>query len=154
MEMTTWIQMSADRDAIFGLAAAVEQWPHILPHYRWVRLLRDDGERRVVEMAASRDGLPVRWTAIQELDWADRRIRFQHIRGVTRGMEVVWTLTPNEQGVLVEIWHAFHPRWRLVPDVLVSLIVGRFFVDNIASKTLRRMKVLAEERSSWNAAVR
>src|SRR5215212_5471058 len=154
MEMTTRIQMSADRDTIFGLAAAVEQWPHILPHYRWVRLLRDDGERRVVEMAASRDGLPVRWTAIQELDWADRRIRLRHIRGVTRGMEVVWTLTPNEQGVLVEIWHAFHPRWPLVPDVLVSLIVGPFFVDNIASKTLRRMKVLAEERSSWNAAVR
>jgi ribosome-associated toxin RatA of RatAB toxin-antitoxin module len=154
MEMTTRIQMSADRDTIFELAAAVEAWPQILPHYRWVRLLRDDGQRRVVAMAASRDGLPVRWTAIQVVDRADRCIRFRHIRGVTRGMEVVWTLTPNDQGVLVEIWHAFHPHWPFVPDVLVSLVVGRFFVDNIASKTLRRIKALAEERPRQGASVR
>src|SRR5256885_1924638 len=70
MEMTTAIQMAADRDTVFALAAAVEHWPRILPHYRSVRLLRDDGRRRAAEMAASRDGLPVRWTAVQELDWA------------------------------------------------------------------------------------
>src|SRR5919108_3612250 len=108
MEMTTRIQMRGDRDAIFALAAAVEEWPRILPHSRWVRLLRDEGRRRVVEMAASRDGIPVRWTAIQELDLAERRIRFRHVRGITSGMEVAWTLTTDGDGTLVEIWHAFH----------------------------------------------
>jgi ribosome-associated toxin RatA of RatAB toxin-antitoxin module len=151
MEMTTQIQMHSDRDTIFGLAAAVEDWPRILPHYRWVRLLRDEGRRRLVEMAASRDGIPVRWMAIQELDLAERRIRFRHIRGITRGMEVAWTLTPNEQGTLVEIWHAFHPRWPFVPDALVSLVVGQFFVENIASKTLRRIKAVAEEQTRSKA---
>jgi ribosome-associated toxin RatA of RatAB toxin-antitoxin module len=147
MEMTTRVKMLADRDTIFELAAAVEEWPRILPHYRWVRLLRNEGRRRVVEMAASRDGIPVRWTAVQELDLAERRITFRHIKGITRGMEVAWTLTPHEQGTLVEIWHAFRPRWPFVPDALVSLVVGQFFVENIASKTLRHIKALAEERA-------
>ena len=147
MEMTTRIQIDADRDTIFELAAAVEQWPRILPHYRWVRLLREEGRRRVVEMAASRDSIPVRWTAVQELDLAERRITFRHIKGITRGMEVAWTLTPIEHGTLVEIWHAFCPRWPFVPDALVSLVVGQFFVESIASKTLRHIKALAEERS-------
>ena len=153
MEMTTRIQMRADRDTVFTLAAAVEDWPRILPHYRWVRLLRERGQRRVVEMAASRDGIPVRWTAVQELDLAERRITFRHIRGITRGMEVAWTLTPNDQGVRVEIWHAFRPRWPLVPDILVSLVVGRFFVEDIASKTLRCIKAVAEEQARSKAPV-
>ena len=144
MEMTTRVRMRADPDTIYALAAAVEDWPRILPHYRWVRVLRRDGRRRLVEMAASRDGIPVRWTAIQTLDPAERRIAFRHVRGVTRGMEVAWSLVPGEHGVLVSIWHAFHPGWPLVPDALVSLVVGRFFVDNIASKTLERIKALAE----------
>jgi ribosome-associated toxin RatA of RatAB toxin-antitoxin module len=154
MDMTTRIQISADRDVVFVLAAAVEDWPKILPHYRWVRLLRDQGQRRLVEMAASRDGIPVRWTAIQELDLAERRITFRHVKGITRGMEVTWTLTPNEDGVLVEIWHGFDPRWPLVPDALVSLVVGQFFVENIATKTLQRVKALAEEQSRSSVPAR
>jgi ribosome-associated toxin RatA of RatAB toxin-antitoxin module len=154
MEMTTQVQMRADPAVIFALAAAVEDWPQILPHYRWVRLLRADGPRRLVEMAASRDGIPVRWMAVQEVDSAGRRITFRHVRGITRGMDVAWTLTPNEDGVLVEIWHAFHPRWPLVPDVLVSLVVGRFFVENIALKTLHHIKALAEQQSHLSEPAR
>lgn len=147
MEMTTRLLMRADRDTIFRLAAAVEDWPRILPHYRWVRLLGDEGQRRVVEMAARRDWIPVRWTAVQELYPDERRITFRHIRGVTRGMEVAWTLTPTDDGVLVQIWHAFSPRWTLVPDALVRLLIGHVFVEHIASRTLRRIKDLAENGS-------
>lgn len=147
MEMTTRLLMRAERDTIFRLAAAVEDWPRILPHYRWVRLLRDEGQHRVVEMAARRDWIPVRWTAVQELYPDERRITFRHIRGVTRGMDVAWTLTPTDDGVLVQIWHAFLPRWPLVPDALVRLVIGRFFVEHIASRTLVRIKELAENGS-------
>jgi hypothetical protein len=62
-------------------------------------------------------------------------------------MEVAWTMVPNDEGVLVRIWHGFRPRWPLVPDALVHLVVGQFFVQNIASKTLRRIKERAEARS-------
>jgi ribosome-associated toxin RatA of RatAB toxin-antitoxin module len=148
MEMTTQTLMQADPDVIFGLAAAVERWPRILPHYRWVRILQQEGARRVVQMAASRDGIPVRWTAVQELFPGERRITFRHIRGVTRGMDVSWTLTPTDDGVLVRIWHSFWPSWPLLPDVLIERVIGRFFIDNIASKTLRQIKLLAEQRSA------
>jgi uncharacterized membrane protein len=151
METTTSLQILADRDVVFALAAAVERWPAILPHYRWVRVVRDEGTRRVVEMAASRDAIPVRWMAVQELYPEERRIAFRHIGGITRGMEVAWTLVPNKDGVLVRIWHAFHPRWPLIPDALVHLVVGQFFVQNIASKTLRRIKELAESGPTSSA---
>jgi aromatase len=151
MEMTTREQMRADPDVIFGLAAAVEDWPTILPHYRWVRVLRERGPSRLVEMAAHRDGFPVRWTAIQEIHLDERRITFRHVRGITRGMEVAWSLTPNADGVDVAIWHAFSPPWPLVPDALVKLVIGDLFVENIAAKTLRRIKELAEAQAGRSA---
>ena len=91
---------------------------------------------------------------MQELDPARRRITFRHVGGITRGMQVAWTLEPRADGVLVEIWHAFRPRWPLVPDGLVQFVVGELFVDNIASKTLRRIKLLAEERTQAGEAGR
>ena len=148
METTTRRQMQADPDVVFGLAAAVERWPEILPHYRWVRVLRAEPDAKLVEMAASRDGIPVRWRAIQQLEPSERRIKFRHVGGITRGMEVAWRLQPNGDGVLVEIWHRFRPSWPLVPDGLIRLVVGEFFIHNIASKTLSRVAALAEAQSS------
>jgi aromatase len=149
MDTSIAVVMRADPEVIFDLAARVEDWPRLLPHYRWVRVWRDDGRRRVVEMAARRDLIPVRWTAIQELHPEERRIGFRHIRGVTRGMDVAWTLEPQEPGaVLVRIWHRFHPRWPLVPNVLIDLVVGRFFVNAIAARTLGRIRALAEAQRS------
>ena len=46
------IFIRADMAEIYQLAAPVERWPEILPHYRWVRVLADNGDRRLVEMAA------------------------------------------------------------------------------------------------------
>lgn len=147
MEMTTRELMQADPDVVFRLAAAVEEWPTILPHYRSVRVLRERGPSRLVEMAATRDGFPVRWTAIQVVHWPQRRITFRHVKGITRGMEVAWTLTPGEDGLDVEIWHAFTPDWPLVSDAAISYVIGELFVENIAAKTLRRIKELAEAQA-------
>lgn len=146
METTTAIQVRARPETIFRLAAAVERWPAILPHYRWVKVLReeDGGRRRTVEMAAWRDFIPLRWWAVQELLPEERRITFTHVGGPTRGMRVAWMCTPlSESETRVEIWHAFRPRWP-VPDALVRRVVGEFFVGHVAGKTLRRMKELAE----------
>jgi hypothetical protein len=122
----------------------VERWPVILPHYRWVRVLAEDGATRTVAMAARRDWLPVRWVARQRLTPAEHRIDFTHVGGVTRGMDVTWRLVANDQGTLVTLWHGFRPGWPLVPDGLVHAVIGRFFVEHIAGKTLRRIKALAE----------
>jgi aromatase len=146
METSIAVTMRAEPELIFELAARVEDWPRLLPHYRRVRVLRTDGRRRLVDMAARRGLIPVRWTAVQEFFPAERRIAYRHVRGVTRGMAVAWTLRSVDPPgtTLVHIWHGFDPRWPLVPDRLIELVVGQFFVNGIASRTLRRLRVIAE----------
>lgn len=141
------ILIRADAVEVYRLAAPVERWPEILPHYRWVRVLEDDGEgQRLVEMAARRDRIPVRWRAEQRLFPGEPRITFRHVGGVTKGMEVEWAFAPSEEGVLVSILHDL-PRlagWPLVGGIVAERIVGPLFVADIAGKTLRRIKELAE----------
>ena len=149
MQTENALTIRAEPGVIYGLAAAVERWPEILPHYRWVRVLQEEGNRRLVEMAAHRDGIPVRWWAEQEWFPDVPRITFRHVRGVTTGMEVEWRFTPGADGVRVEIHHELRLRWPFVGDLIADRIIGPLFVANIAGKTLRRIKVLAESNSSF-----
>jgi ribosome-associated toxin RatA of RatAB toxin-antitoxin module len=142
----------ADAAIVFQLAAAVEDWPRILPHYRWVRVLfaHPDG-RRTVHMAARRDvlpglGIPLEWTSIVSFDEQQHRIEFEHVRGITRGMRVAWTIEPAEAALMVQIRHVFEPRWP-VPDALLNLVVGEYFVNGVARRTLRCIGDLAEART-------
>ena len=135
------------------MAAAVQDWPRILPHYRWVRLVSSEGAgTRTVEMAARRDvvgriGIPLRWTAEQRVYPAQMRIEFAHVGGITRGMHVTWTISPaGEATVLVRIRHVFAPRWP-IPDVLIRAVVGEYFVNAVARRTLRRICDLAQRPS-------
>jgi ribosome-associated toxin RatA of RatAB toxin-antitoxin module len=146
-------RVGAKPQAVFELAAAVEDWPRILPHYRWVRLLSDDGAgRRTVEMAARRDvvsglGFPLHWVAIETVDPIGHRIEFEHVRGVTRGMQVAWTIeADSSSSVLVRIRHVFQPAWP-VPDGLVRQVVGEYFVNGVARRTLQLIGELAETRT-------
>jgi len=142
------ILVRAGAAEVYGLAAPVERWPEILPHYRWVRVLEDDGEgRRLVEMAALRDFIPVRWRAEQRLFPDVPHITFRHVGGITKGMEVEWVFAPQGDGaVRVSILHDL-PRlagWPLIGGLVAERIVGPLFVSNIAGKTLGRIKELAE----------
>jgi ribosome-associated toxin RatA of RatAB toxin-antitoxin module len=132
------LRVRADAETMYRLAARVEEWPRRLPHYRRVSVIEDAGQRRIVEMRARRDMIPVGWTAEQRLFPAEPRITFVHVGGITRGMRVTWTFVPQpDSAVVVRVWHWFCPHWPLVPDWLVHLVVGRFFVDHIAAQTLR-----------------
>ncbi len=146
------ILIRAEAAEVYGLAAPVERWPEILPHYRWVRVLEDDGEgRRLVEMAALRDFIPVRWRAEQLLFPEVPRIVFRHVGGATRGMEVEWVFAPQGEGVVrVSILHDLErglAGWPLVGGVVADRVVGPFFISNIAGKTLGRIKELAEDKA-------
>jgi ribosome-associated toxin RatA of RatAB toxin-antitoxin module len=139
--------MRAPAGLIYSLAADVERWPEILPHYRWVRLLERSGNRKLVDMAASRDGIPVSWRALQTLDPDTPRIEFRHVRGVTRGMEVAWTFQAMDGGTLVRIAHDLDLRWPLIGPWVAEHVIAPQFVEHIARKTLRRIKRLAEART-------
>lgn len=148
--MRTWIERttSAEPEAVLALAARVEDWPRLLPHYRSVRVLADSANgERVVEMRARRDlvgerGIPLWWVARQRI-LADR-IEFVHVRGVTRGMDVAWTWARAADGrTAIRIAHDFAPTWA-VPSGLVHAILGEFFVNNVARRTLTRLCRVAE----------
>ena len=153
METRVERRVNAPAQAIYTLVAQVENWPKLLPHYRHVHVLETarDGTR-VVEMAARRDvltghpwsGIPLRWTARQTLTDDPPRVAFHHLRGPTRGMDVAWTFHAQSNGTtLVQLYHAFAPHWP-VPDALVHLVIGEYFVNGVARRTLRHLAALAE----------
>lgn len=142
--MSSNTTIAAPAAAIYALAAATERWPHILPHYRYVRVLSERGATRVVEMGASRDGIPIAWTAEQTSDPEQPRIAFRHLRGWTRGMDVEWRFTEGGGVTHVTIEHHLQFAFPIASEWLGKHVVGDFFVDNIAGKTLARMKSLAE----------
>ncbi len=152
MQTENTVEMAGDLDHIVALAADVERWPEILPHYRWVTLLEGRGDRKTVEMAARRGRIPVKWRAIQEIerDGVTPIIRYRHIWGVTRGMDVAWTFEPGAASIAVRIDHEFTPAWpvvgKLVGPPIANHIIGPHFVGAIAGKTLHTIKAIVENR--------
>ena len=142
------ITIHGDINRIFAVASAVNAWPQLLPHYRWVKILADTGVERLVEMAAHRDGFPVWWTARQRLDPAQHQIHFTHVRGISRGMEVTWFLEADGPLVHVRIVHDLALPWPLIGGFVGHYIIGKLFVHNIASKTLRTIKQHIEKPHS------
>jgi uncharacterized membrane protein len=142
MKMHSEILIAAPAEAIFRHAAATERWPQILPHYRFVRVLLQEGDRRIVEMAAwriyrgSRLRIPVRWIAEQVNDAEKPGIRFRHLRGWTRGMNVEWRFERAGASTRVSIEHE-------LASPLAPLIAAQF-VEPIAGATLRCIKAVAE----------
>jgi ribosome-associated toxin RatA of RatAB toxin-antitoxin module len=137
--------MRAPRIWIFETAANLELWPKILPHYRYVRYLQRGTNRNVVVMAAMRSGIPISWTSEQIVDRSRLEIHFHHLKAWTKGMRVVWTFSDTPDGVLVEISHNLQFRIRTLAPI-VDLVIGDFFIHNIANKTLRCMKAYVEAK--------
>src|SRR2546427_11547185 len=83
---------------VFQFACEIERWPHILPHYRWVRFLDRSDRGGTVEMAAWRPfGLlryPVWWVSEMAVDRTACEVRYRHVRGITAGMRVVGGAVP------------------------------------------------------------
>jgi len=138
------LPMRAPFERIFPLAAEVERWPQILPHYRFVRPVPDpDGERRFA-MGARRGPIPVRWEAIQRPLPDERRIEFVHTGGVTRGMWVEWRFASTPDGTDVSIEHRLDLGWPLIGGFAARSVIGPQFIEAIAGRTLRRIRELAE----------
>ena len=90
-------------------------------------------------------GLAVPTLSDAALDPATPRIEFTHVSGWTAGMEVAWRFDALPGGTRVIIEHDLE--FRLVPligDWIGRRIIGDFFIQSIASKTLACFKELAE----------
>ena len=154
MQSDTTIMMHGPMPRIVELAMDVERWPEILPHYRWVTLLEGGGDRKVVEMAARRGRLPLRWRAVQEIDrsGATPVIAYRHIWGPTRGMDVAWTFQETPDGVHVAITHLFRPPWPVVGAMVTDHIIGPHFINHVAGLTLSTIKEIVEREREGELA--
>lgn len=151
MRTVDTITIAAPLEKVWPHAVAVEQWPTILPHYRWVtRLEGSFGGDGVVEMAAWRPfGGPLRWpTWWSSRMWVDadrHQIRYHHMAGITRGMDVLWTLAATDTGTTITIVHEWKgANWPLIGGLAASLVIGPVFIHGIASRTLAGVARAAE----------
>lgn len=139
------IHVRAPLERVFAVASDIERWPAILPHYRRVRRMSGN----LVEMAAWRPfGLfryPTWWVSEMTVDRAAHEVRYRHVRGITRGMDVVWRLAERDGGVAVEVMHVWDgPRWPLIGRLAADLVIGPVFIHGIASRTLAGIKRYVE----------
>src|SRR5579862_3146746 len=158
MHSTVWVDVGAPAELVFRLARDIERWPDLLPHY--LRVRREAGrasDRQVLRMVAVRPsfglagfGPPVVWRARTWAEPDDLRLRFQHLGGVTAGMDVTWRIEPTAAGCHVSIEHASRRRLPIpvlgqrLGDELLPAFVDRCFTRPIAERTLATFKALAE----------
>ncbi|MDO8484797.1 MAG: SRPBCC family protein [Candidatus Limnocylindrales bacterium] len=147
MRTTIGIEIGAPPDLVFRLARDVGSWERLLPHYVRSRVVerRPDGSL-VVDFVARRPllavlglGLPVAWRSLTWSEPESYQLRFVHVAGATRGMDVTWRIEPTATGCRVSIDHDFRPR---VPGF--AAFVDRWFTRPIAGRTLATFKALAE----------
>jgi len=144
--------IAAAIDVAFRAAAEVERWPEFLPHYRWVRMRERRPAGGIVEMAAWRPfgafRYPTWWVSEMEVRPELHEVRYRHIEGITRGMDVVWHLAPRGAHVEASIVHEWRgPTWPLVGGLAASLVIGPVFIHGIASRTLAGVKREAERHA-------
>lgn len=138
------IVMHAPLAAVFAAASEVERWPEFLPHYRWVRVLERGPRGALVEMAAwrpfGRFRYPTWWVSEMQIV-PESLVRYRHVRGITRGMDVAWRFVPGPHGVEVTIEHRWRgPAWPVIGPAAAAWVIGPVFVHGIASRTLAGVK--------------
>jgi ribosome-associated toxin RatA of RatAB toxin-antitoxin module len=147
MHSESSIDIDAPPELIFQLARDTTRWERLLPHYVRSRAAgAPDGEAVTVDFMARRTfvpvlglGIPVVWRARTWSEPESRQLRFVHVAGATKGMDVTWRIEPRGAGTHVTIEHEFAPS---LPGF--ALFVDRAFTRPIAGRTLATFKALAE----------
>jgi ribosome-associated toxin RatA of RatAB toxin-antitoxin module len=152
MHSTIGVDVAAPPDLVYRVARDVTAWERLLPHYsRSVAVREEDDGTRVCDFVARRPfvpvlglGLPVTWRSRTWHEPGTRRLRFVHVAGATKGMDVTWTIEPatladGRAGTRVEIAHDFAP---VMPGF--APFVDRFFTRPIAGRTLATFRAIAE----------
>jgi ribosome-associated toxin RatA of RatAB toxin-antitoxin module len=147
MRSTIGIDMKAPPELVFQLARDVGRWERLLPHYARSLVAARGADGTVVAdfiarrplMALLGFSLPVAWRARTWSEPEARRLRFVHVGGATKGMDVTWRIEATATGTRVSIDHAFRSR---LPGF--AAFVDRAFIRPIAGRTLGTFKALAE----------
>jgi ribosome-associated toxin RatA of RatAB toxin-antitoxin module len=147
MRSSIGLDIRAQADVVFRLARRLDRWEDLLPHYTRSRIAATGADGSLlVSFAAVRPvipliglGLPVAWRARTWNEPGSLRLRFVHVAGPTKGMDVTWRIEPTPTGCRVTIEHDFRPR---LPGF--ATFVDRWFTRPIAGRTLAAFQALAE----------
>jgi aromatase len=164
MRSSIGVDVAASPALVFAIARDVTRWANLLPHYTRSRGLarRPDGSI-VCAFVARRPllaplglGVPVTW---RSLCWSEpatavrsARLRFVHLAGATRGMDVTWRIEPTATGTRLSIEHVFERPLPLLGPDLFPRLVDRLFTVPIASRTLATFRAIAEATAALAAA--
>jgi ribosome-associated toxin RatA of RatAB toxin-antitoxin module len=146
------IDIDAPPAAVFAIVHDVTRWADLLPHYVRSELVEGHEDGSVTADFVARRalvpvlglGLPVTWRSRVWADAAVPSLRFRHVAGATKGMDVAWRIEPRatadgSDGCRVTIEHAFRPR---IPGF--ARFVDRWFTRSIAGRTLATVRAIAE----------
>ena len=140
------ILIKAPLETIFATTSNLLLWPKVLPHYRWIRILKAGDDGLIVKMAARRGWLPIQWTSRFQVDLGRHELHFEHLKAFTRGMQVRWTYTSRPEGVMVTISHdldraSAFGRW------FARYVLGEMFIQPVATQTLSHFKQYLEQNT-------
>ena len=98
-------------------------------------------------------GWPTRWTSLMSVQRGESggepAVRFRHVRGVTKEMEVAWLFECQSSATAVRVVHMWNgPRWPLIGSYAARAVIGPVFVHGIASRTLAGLARAAESLGS------
>jgi ribosome-associated toxin RatA of RatAB toxin-antitoxin module len=151
MRTSNVITIRAPLHVVYAVASDLARWPDFLSHYRYNRFLSQMPWGGIVKMSAVRSFIRTTWISVYRIDAEHRQLHFEHLRSTlnaTRGMIVVWNFEETQDGVRVEISHELHLRWPLIGGFVGKVIVGKFFIHHIASRTLAGLKRKVETMSA------
>ena len=155
MHTESSILIKAPMERVYSMTSDLIRWPAYLPHYRWVRWIEGGPDHGIVEMAALRGSIPIKWTSEFRRDLKNRKnpkdpkdpkkpeLWFRHLSAFTKGMEVRWIYDQLEDGVQVTIEHDLNFRWPLLSPI-ANPIIGDFMIGWVAPRTLATFKKLLE----------
>jgi hypothetical protein len=149
----TAIRVLADADTLFNLLAGVELWPAIFRHIESVRVLRRDGPKRLIEVRARWNGLPLGYRAVVTSDARRREFTIRHVSALTRGSIATWAVEPvhdqSGQPVQAELHVGVHVVVPLpgIGPFLARQFAGGLVARDLGSAMMYRLKEIAEGAS-------
>ena len=143
MHTESSILINAPMSEVFAMTSDLTRWPAYLPHYRWVRWIEGGPDSGIVQMAALRGSIPIKWISEYRRDAAKQELCFRHLSAFTKGMEVRWIYEQRPGGVHITIDHELSFRWPLLAPV-ANPVIGEFMIGWVAPRTLSGFKKLLE----------
>ena len=143
MHTESSILIDAPIERVYEMTSDIIRWPAYLPHYRWIRWVEGGPDEGIVEMAAMRGSIPIRWISEFHREARTPALWFRHLSALTKGMEVCWVYEQTSEGVLVTINHELKFRWPLLAPV-ANPIIGDFMIGWVAPRTLSVFRKLLE----------